>query len=141
MTVAKEFKSFAKSTAIVLVLAGFLGLGGFLFHSSFWAFFAFGLFVQYMLYFFAGDMIKNSAIQKTRQLELEKLESLSTILQCAYCTLQNLVVFTPNQEERIEFECERCQKKNLVSIQFVVARTTEPLNNASLTNISFANEK
>ncbi len=63
------------------------------------------------------------------------MEPLSTILECAYCNTKNLMTFLPDQNERIEFECVSCKKTNIVNIQFVVARTTEPVNVTSATNI------
>jgi hypothetical protein len=45
------------------------------------------------------------------------------------------MTFLPDQNERIEFECVSCKKTNIVNIQFVVARTTEPVSVTSATNI------
>lgn len=91
--------------------------------------------IQYILFSFIGNIINNFFIQKTKQKELEVLEPLSTILECAYCNTKNLMTFLPDQNERIEFECVSCKKTNIVNIQFVVARTTEPVNVTSATNI------
>ena len=66
------------------------------------------------------------------QKELDALEPLSTILDCAYCSKSNVMIFLPDQNERAEFVCTSCEKKNLVNIQFVVARITEPVNVPSL---------
>ena len=55
------------------------------------------------------------------------------------------MTFLPDQNERAEFICNSCNKTNLVNIQFVVARITEPVNMPSVTGIpsiqTVANEK
>jgi len=96
---------------------------------------------QYILFSFIGNMVNNYYIQKTKQKELEALEPLSTILECAYCNNKNLMTFLPDQNERMEFECSSCKKKNVVNIQFVVARTTEPVIVSSATNIPLINDE
>lgn len=138
---SSTLKSFFKSTAIVLVVSSLCGLSEYFLNGKFLPYFLLSLAIQYILYFALIDVIRSSFFNKTRQLELQKLENLSTILQCSYCSKKNLVTFFPNQEERIEFDCEHCNKKNLVSLQFIVARTTEPVNTTGLTNVSFLNEK
>jgi hypothetical protein len=37
------------------------------------------------------------------------------------------MTFIPDENERVEFMCENCEKKNYVNINFTVARVTEPL--------------
>jgi transcription elongation factor Elf1 len=96
---------------------------------------------QYILFSFIGNIINNYYIQKTKQKELEALEPLSTILECAYCNTKNLMTFLPDQNERMEFGCSSCNKKNVVNIQFVVARTTEPVTVSSATNIPLINDE
>lgn len=120
--------TFIKSTSIVSFISFIGAIAVNSFGGLFWA--SFGLFfvIQYIIFSFLGSIIKNYQIQKTKQLELEALEPLSTILECAYCNSSNIMTFLPDQNERAEFTCSSCQKKNLVSIQFVVARITEPVN-------------
>ena len=66
---------------------------------------------------------------------MDTLEPLSTILSCAYCETSNVMTFLPDQNERAEFECTSCNKTNLVNIQFVVARITEPVNVPNATGV------
>jgi transcription elongation factor Elf1 len=87
------------------------------------------------LFSFLATIIKNYQIQKTFQKELDRLEPLSTILNCAYCAKPNIMTFLPDQNERVEFSCNSCNKTNLVTIQFMVARITEPVNIPNLTGI------
>ena len=132
---------FIKSTFIVLFISclGALSFNllGYSFLISFILFFVF----QYIIFSFLGNIINNFFIQKTRQKELDVLEPLSTILECAYCNHKNIMIFLPDQNERLEFECSSCKKINSVNIQFVVARTTEPLQQQTIlkTNIDDEN--
>jgi transcription elongation factor Elf1 len=129
------------STLKVLLLSSIgalcLWFFGFGFIPSFCLVFVF----QYILFSFIGNMVNNYYVQKTKQKELEALEPLSTILECAYCNNKNLMTFLPDQNERMEFACSSCNKKNVVNIQFVVARTTEPVTVSSATNIPLINDE
>jgi hypothetical protein len=127
--------SFIRSTLLVLLSStiaslGILSLGG-----NFWASFALFFSLQYILFSFVGTVIKNYMFNKTLQKELDALEPLSTLLNCAYCSTPNVMTFLPDQNERAEFTCTSCNKRNLVNIQFVVARITEPVNMPSTTGI------
>ena len=64
--------------------------------------------------------------------ELDKLENLSTILECAYCNTKNVLTFIPDQNEKIQFKCANCNNINSVLLQFTVARTTEPVEIGSI---------
>lgn len=136
---------FIRSTLTVLIIStlgslGIKSLGG-----NFWASFALLVAIQYILFSFIATIVKNYMFQKTLQMELDALEPLSTILDCAYCSTSNVMTFLPDQNERAEFVCSSCDKRNLVNIQFVVARITEPVNMPSATGTpsiqTVANEK
>lgn len=117
-----------KSTGILFSIS-FLISGGFFF-SGVGHFFDVFLIItgfQFILFTFFGTLIKNHLNKNLRERELEKLESLSTILECAYCKKKNLVVFDPNDTERFEFKCEHCDGKNLVTLQFAVSQVFEPM--------------
>lgn len=58
--------------------------------------------------------------------EINKLESLSTILNCAYCDHPNVKSFIPDDDAN--FTCAECNNQNTVVVQFSVARTTTPIN-------------
>jgi transcription elongation factor Elf1 len=88
-----------------------------------------------------ANIINNYFIEKTKQKQLEKLEPLSTILECAYCNSKNIMTFLPDENEKVEFDCASCKKKNSVNIQFVVARVTEPLNIPSVTGVPLVDDK
>ena len=91
--------------------------------------------LQYVIFSFIASIFRNYFFQKTLQKELDALEPLSTILECAYCKTTNVMTFLPDQNERAEFTCSSCNRRNLVNIQFVVARITEPVNVPSPTGI------
>ena len=73
--------------------------------------------------------------------ELDKLEKLSTILNCAYCDHQNVFTFLP--DEVPDLKCEKCQNTNSVKLHFTVARTTSnaPTDIASILKEPQTNNK
>ena len=135
MSKIKISLNFIKSTLIVLLISTIASLGVSSLGGNFWASFALFFTIQYIVFSFIASVIKNYYLQKTRQRELEVLEPLSTILECAYCNTSNVMTFLPDQNERAEFECSSCKKTNLVNIQFVVARITEAVQVNNLTGI------
>jgi hypothetical protein len=126
---------FIRSTITVLFISFIGSLGVKTIGGNFWASFALFIAIQYILFSFVATIVKNYIYQKTLQKELDALEPLSTILDCAYCSTANVMTFLPDQNERAEFVCTSCDKRNLVNIQFVVARITEPVNMPSATGI------
>ena len=130
-----------KSTLIVVFISALGSLGAFLLNFNFIATFILLFVFQFIIFSFIGNVITSFFQEKTRQKELDLLEPLSTILQCAYCNKENLMTFFPNDKERIEFECDACNKKNLVTIGFSVARITEPINIPNLTGVPLVEDK
>ena len=128
-------KNVVKSTLIVLSISLFGSFGGYLFGFNFFGIFFVLLCMQYILFYTISYIAKLTLIEKTKQKELEKLESLSTILNCSYCNKQNIMTFTPEDNSRMEFKCDHCNKTNLVTLQFVVARITEPVKLPTVTGI------
>jgi hypothetical protein len=128
LKLSKSQKNFFVSL-LILCSISFLGAFSFFileignFYANFILFFIF----QFVILSFILNIIKTKIKNKTREKELEKLENLSTILECAYCKKKNIVIFNPNETERIEFECDHCKKKNLVTIQFLVSQIFEPM--------------
>ena len=127
MTLSESSKSIIKSTATVLGLSFLAGFAATLAGVSFWAGFFSAAILQYIVFSFVGSFLTHYISESRRKLELDKLESLSTILQCAYCHKPNLMTFNPNDVERIEFECDACKKRNLVTMQFTVVQISQPL--------------
>jgi hypothetical protein len=130
-----------RSTLTVITTSALISLAALLFGINWIATFILVFVLQYILFSFFGNLINNYFVEKTKQKQLDKLEPLSTILDCAYCNAKNIMTFLPDETERIEFECESCKKKNLVNIQFVVARITDSVTMNSTTNIPLIDEK
>jgi hypothetical protein len=127
MKISKEAVLFFKSTTAVLFISTLIALATFLLNGHYIAAFILAASIQYILFTLIGNIVNNYYIQKTRQKELDKLESLSSLLACAYCQAPNVITFIPDQNERIEFDCDQCAGKNVVTIGFTVARITEPV--------------
>jgi hypothetical protein len=120
-------KNLIRSISINLIVSALFGLANVLFGGNFLYVFAFAFLIQYVLYSVIATIIINYYREKTKQIELNKLENLSTILECAYCKQKNLLTFIPEQNERTEFICTSCNKENAVIINFTVARITDSL--------------
>lgn len=128
LKLTENAKKFFQSTFIVLCISTLGGLIGYILNFGFIPFFLLFFIIQYILFSLIVTILKSYFAEQTKQKELDKLENLSTILNCAYCNEPNLMTFKPEDNNRIEFVCEHCKKKNLVTMQFIVARITEPVN-------------
>ena len=115
MDKSKIIRDIIKSTSIVFLTSSLIALAAFLFGVNWIATFILALALQYILFSFFGNIINNYFIEQTKQKELDVLEPLSTILECAYCNTKNIMTFLPDETERIEFECTSRKKKNLVN--------------------------
>lgn len=135
------FLNILKSISLVTITSSLGALSAFLFNVNYFAIFLLIFVFQFILFSFIGDIVKSYYKEKTKQKELDKLEPLSTILDCAYCNEQNLLSFFPNQNERIEFECTKCGNKNLVNLSFSVARVTKPINVPKITGIPLTDDE
>lgn len=132
-------KTFVYSSIKVLCLSFLGALGGYIIGFNFWGVLLFLICFQYILFFVLSQIMNTIVLEKTKQKELDKLEKLSTLLNCAYCNKQNIMIFDPDDNNRIEFKCDHCEKKNLVTLQFVVARITESVNVPKVTGLTFDN--
>lgn len=121
-------KELIKSTSITALTSSVAGLGGWLLNLGFFPVFLLFFVFQYILFFALSTLVVSYFKEKTKQKELDKLENLSTILNCAYCNHANIMTFLPNDNSKLEFTCDECKKQNSVTMNFVVARLTEPVN-------------
>jgi hypothetical protein len=128
MKISKNSITFIKSTGVVLFISTIVGLTFKLINGNFWTAFILTASFQYITFTFLANIINNYFNQKTRLKELDKLEQLSSLLECAYCKAPNVITFIPDQNERVEFNCDHCAGKNVVTINFTVARITEPVD-------------
>jgi hypothetical protein len=132
-----SFKSFVKSTLIVITISSIISLAALNIGGSFLTTFLLASSCQYVLFSFISTIINSYFKQQTKQKELDILQNLSTILECAYCNQQNIMTFLPEELEVSQFTCSKCSKNNSVRIQFVVARQTElPIIPTSSTGVS-----
>lgn len=129
-------KDIIKSTFITAVTSSIAGLAGYLLNLGFFPVFLLFFIFQYVLFFALSTLIVSYFKEKTKQKELDKLENLSTILNCAYCNQPNIMTFLPNDNSKLEFTCESCKKQNSVTMNFVVARLTEPINIPKVTGMN-----
>lgn len=125
MKINKNLLNFFRSTTTVAFISGLSGLAFHLLNKDFWPAFILTFVLQYALFSFVGNVISNYFSYKLKETELNKLENLSSILECAFCAKPNVVTFLPNQNERFEFECEDCKNKNVVNMNFTVARVMD----------------
>lgn len=128
MKINNNTLSFIKSTLIVLFISTIIGLVAQLAGSNFIVAFILAACIQYIMFTFLATVINNYFAQKTKLKELDKLEQLSSILQCAFCQKPNVITFIPDQNERVEFLCDHCNGKNVVTINFTVARVTDSIS-------------
>jgi hypothetical protein len=127
MNYSNNLKAIFNSTLTVLVTSALISLSVWMIKGNFIAAFILAASIQYILFTFIGFLVNNYFIQQTRQKELDKLEQLSTILECTACKKHNIITFIPDENERVEFICDSCSKKNIVSINFTVAGVTDPI--------------
>jgi hypothetical protein len=125
MKISKSLLSFLKSTSTVLIISSMIGGSTYLINQHFWSSFLLSMAIQYVLFSVVASTLTSYFAFQTRQKELDKLTPLSTILDCAACKSPNITTFIPDQNERFEFECQRCKDRNVVNINFVVAKVTE----------------
>jgi hypothetical protein len=123
-----KIKNVLKSTVVVLIISILIGLAVYNIGGNFLTTFLLAFSCQYILFSFVASVINSYLTQQRLKKELDVLEPLSTILECAYCNHPNVMTFIADDLQTSEFTCTACNKKNSVKIQYVVARQTEVLN-------------
>lgn len=123
-----------QTTVRVLFFGGLpvlVGLAGHVSKIGFLAPYLLCLFLELIGLYFLGVVYRTRVLEKIKFAELDKIGNLSSILSCAACNASNIITFIPDNQERVEFECEKCHKSNVVTIQFSVAVMTSPMDNLS----------
>jgi len=123
-----EIRSIIKSLATTSFVSCLCGVASLTAGKSFWATFCIATAVQFMLGYALATYTFYNYKKSIYLAELEKIENLSTILNCAYCNVPNLVTFLP--EADIELKCEKCKNTSSVKLHFTVARHTTNLPTA-----------
>lgn len=113
-----------KSILLVSTVSTVAATAGYLLDKSFWGVFLAITATQVILSFSINTFVAYDFKKTAYLAELEKLEQLSTILNCAYCNTPALVTFLP--EVAPEIVCDKCKNTSNVKLHFTVARQTTP---------------
>lgn len=122
MIKSTEFKNALKSILMTCFIASLCGLSGLIFGKSFLAIFCIAIVIQIMLGYALSTLTFYNYKKSVYLAELEKIEKLSTLLNCAYCNETCLVTFLP--EVAPELKCAKCNNTSSVKLHFTVARQT-----------------
>ena len=128
----KELILILKSILTSSVISTVCSLAAYvLWNKNIYASFTLCFILQFAVYSFINEFLIKSKILKIQELELSKIEQLSTVLSCPVCMSKNIVTFIPDDNSKFEFVCENvdCRARNSVYMNFTVAHITEPTNN------------
>lgn len=131
MKLSKSFNNFFKSFIYVWGIPVVIGSTFWACGYKFWPVTVLSLGVELLALYLVIVIYRAQLVEKTKQAELEKIGNLSSVLNCAVCNQPNLITFIPDQQERVEFNCEKCHKQNVVTMQFTVALMTTPMDKLS----------
>jgi len=120
-----------KSITTVSFISTLCGVAAYLVNKSFWAAFCLGTAVQFIAGYVVSVITANDYKSAVVKAELDKLEKLSTIVNCAYCSTPNVVTFLPDEVPSIV--CDKCQNVSSVKLHFTVARTTTSVDTMTTT--------
>lgn len=128
-----NFKQFIKSFVTVTTISSLVGFAGTAYDKPFWSIFSYCTAAQFVLGYTVAALAQNYYKNNTYIAELNALEKLSTLLNCAYCNQPNVVTFLP--DEIPNMVCDKCKNTNSIKLQFSVSRTTIPMNAAPAESI------
>lgn len=114
--------SFARSIVTVSFVSALFGVAAYLCNKPFWVTFLLSFAAQIVTGYALATYTYSNYKKTVYLAELDKLEKLSTILNCAYCNEPAVITFLPDQVPTLV--CDKCQNSNSVKLQFTVARTT-----------------
>lgn len=118
-----------QSLVTTCLVSSLFGFGLYLLNHSFWVVFCITAAMQVIIGYMYSYNITNKYKKDMFIAELDKLEKLSTLLNCIYCDNPNVVTFLPNEVP--DFTCDKCKQLNSVKLQFTVARATNTVPNIS----------
>ena len=127
-----QLLTFIKSLFTTALVSTLFGIASASLGKSFWAGFGYCAAAQFIIGYIVATITHSSYKNSTYLAELNFLEKLSTILNCAYCNQPNIVTFLP--EEIPNIICEKCKNTSSIKLQFSVSRTTLPVTD-SVTSI------
>lgn len=111
-----------KSLLAVACISTLCGSAGYLLDKSFFGIFIAVTAIQFIIGYIITTLTAYDFKKTAYLAELDKLEKLSTILNCAYCNEPNLVTFLPDTPP--ELVCEKCKQTSSVKLHFSVSRQT-----------------
>jgi len=118
----KQLQELLKSYFTITFVSSLFGLAAYLFDRSFWAAFCLCTALQFVTGYIMSVITVNDYKTKALQMELEKLEKLSAIINCAFCNTPTVITFLP--EEVPAIKCDKCQNISNVKLHFTVSRST-----------------
>ena len=130
---SNQFFLLVKSLTTSVLVSCLFGIAGVCIDKSFWAGFNYSLAAQFIIGYAVATITQTHYKNSTYIAELNALEKLSTILNCAYCNHPNIVTFLP--DEIPSMVCEKCKNNNSIKLQFSVSRTTIPATLDTTTSI------
>ena len=111
-----------KSLLIIAAISSLCGSAGYLLNKSFFGVFIAVTAMQFIVGYIVTTLTAYDFKKSAYLAELDKLEKLSTILNCAFCNEPSLVTFLPDVAP--ELVCEKCKHTSNVRLHFSVARQT-----------------
>ena len=122
-----QFSSFAKSFITINTVSFLSGSAAFLIERSFWAYYILSFVLQIIIGYVIATYTYSHYKSTAYMAELEVLEKLSTLLNCAYCNQPNVITFLPDNIP--DLKCDQCGSISSVKLHFTVARTTTAISN------------
>lgn len=120
--ISTETKNIIKSILTTAFVSSLTGIVSVLVGKTFWVAFCMMTILQIVFGYALATYTFYNYKKDVYLAELDKIEKLSTILNCAYCNEPALVTFLPDQTP--ELQCEKCKNNSSVKLHFTVARQT-----------------
>lgn len=126
-------KILSLSIGLTCTVSTLFGFAGRTIAGTFWGWFWISMLIQFIGFLIVNSYLaqKDKALlQQTELQSLEKLSKFSIKLLCAYCQQPNVTPIQLNQ--RNTFKCESCNQVNGVSMQFMAATLTTPIESVKI---------
>lgn len=120
--ISEQTFNLLKSILTVSFVSTLCGFAAQLCDKPFWSAFLLSAAIQLIVGYILATYTYSNYKKTVYLAELDKLEKLSTILNCAYCNEPTVITFLPDQVP--DLNCEKCKNVSSVKLQFAVTRTT-----------------
>jgi len=128
-----QAQSVFKSYLTVIFVSSLCGLAAHLWDKSFWAAFCLTTALQFIVGYVVSAITINGYRASVHLAELDKLEKLSTIINCAYCNASNVITFLPEEVPLVK--CDKCNNTSNVKLHFTISRQTSIASNNDIESI------